>query len=159
LEVGLPESIQLKVTDWSHIQELDYEQLPFKCKYCHGYRHFAQCKKKAEEDVEISKGDQLTLVQKIASPKHNSRSKGKGVPMGSGAPTSGKVLGEGSSTPPISEASKNPFEILSTPSEIFDPMIEELEKHTLPPMMEKIMQRKPNPVPQLESPSPLPMHK
>jgi hypothetical protein len=30
MEVGLLEAIQLKVTDWSHIQELDYEQLPFK---------------------------------------------------------------------------------------------------------------------------------
>jgi hypothetical protein len=56
LKVGLPESIQLKVADWSYIQELDYEQLPFKCRYCHGYGHFARhCKKKAKEEVEILK--------------------------------------------------------------------------------------------------------
>jgi hypothetical protein len=48
LEVGLPEAIQLKVADWSHIQELDYEQLPFKCRYCHGYGHFAQALQKEE---------------------------------------------------------------------------------------------------------------
>jgi hypothetical protein len=42
LEVGLPEAIQLKVADWSYIQELDYEQLPFKCRYCHGYGHFVR---------------------------------------------------------------------------------------------------------------------
>jgi hypothetical protein len=57
--------------------------------------------------------------------------------MGSSAPTIRKVLGEGRSTPPISEASKNPFETLSNPSEIFDPIIEELEKQTLPPIVEK----------------------
>ena len=31
LEIGLPEEIQLNVVEWSYIQELDYEQLPFKC--------------------------------------------------------------------------------------------------------------------------------
>lgn len=31
LEIGLPEAIKLTVVGWSHIQELDYEQLPFKC--------------------------------------------------------------------------------------------------------------------------------
>jgi hypothetical protein len=40
LEVGLPKYIQLKVVDWSHIQELDYEQLPFTCRHCHIYKHF-----------------------------------------------------------------------------------------------------------------------
>ena len=56
LEVGLPESIQLKVAYWSYIQELDYEQLPFKCRYFHGYGHFARhYKTKAEEEVEILK--------------------------------------------------------------------------------------------------------
>jgi hypothetical protein len=65
LEMGLPEYIQLKVTNWSHIQELDYEQLPFKCRYFHGYRHFSRhFKKKEEEEVDISKGDQWTQVHK-----------------------------------------------------------------------------------------------
>ena len=31
LEKGLPEAIKLTLGDWSHIQELDYEQIPFKC--------------------------------------------------------------------------------------------------------------------------------
>jgi len=50
---GLPESIKLKLDDWSHIQQLDYEQIPFKCKVCHDYRHFAnRCTKivNAEND-------------------------------------------------------------------------------------------------------------
>jgi len=38
---GLPEAIKLKVDDWCHIQQLDYEQIPFKCKVCHEYGHFA----------------------------------------------------------------------------------------------------------------------
>lgn len=29
---GLPEDIKIKVDHWTHIQQLDYEQLPFKCK-------------------------------------------------------------------------------------------------------------------------------
>lgn len=39
---GLPEAIKLKVDDWTHIQSLDYEQIPFKCKVCHEYDHFFQ---------------------------------------------------------------------------------------------------------------------
>ena len=31
LEIGLPEAIKLKVVDWSYFQELDYEQILFKC--------------------------------------------------------------------------------------------------------------------------------
>ena len=46
LEIGLPEAIKLNVVDWSHFQELDYEQLPFKCRFCHECGHFpCNCKK------------------------------------------------------------------------------------------------------------------
>lgn len=38
---GLPEAIKLKVDDWTHIQQLHYEKIPFKCKVCHEYGHFA----------------------------------------------------------------------------------------------------------------------
>ena len=49
LEIGLPEAIQLIVAKWSYIQELDYEQIPFKCWFCHGYGNFARnCKKRLE---------------------------------------------------------------------------------------------------------------
>ena len=40
LETGLPEAVKLKVGEWQHLQKLDYEQLPFKCRGCHEYRHF-----------------------------------------------------------------------------------------------------------------------
>ena len=40
LEAGLPEAIKLTMGNWSHFQNLDYEQLPFKCRGCHEYGHF-----------------------------------------------------------------------------------------------------------------------
>lgn len=50
---GLPEAINLKVDQWMHIQQLDYEQLPFKCKVCHEYGHFAnRCSKLKVNEVE-----------------------------------------------------------------------------------------------------------
>jgi hypothetical protein len=42
LEKGLPEAIKLSLDDWTHIQKLDYEKIPFKCKMCHEYGHFAR---------------------------------------------------------------------------------------------------------------------
>jgi len=49
LEKGLPEAIKLTKGNWSHIQELDYEQIPFKCISCHVYGHFAKnCPKLSE---------------------------------------------------------------------------------------------------------------
>ena len=46
LEIGLPEALQLTIAEWSYIQELDYEQIPFFLRFCHGYGHFARsCKK------------------------------------------------------------------------------------------------------------------
>ena len=41
LEIGLHEANKLTIAEWSHIQELDYEQIPFKCRFSHGYGHFA----------------------------------------------------------------------------------------------------------------------
>ena len=60
LEVGFPEAIKFIVADWSHVQELDYEQLPFKCRHCHGYGHFSRsCKKKVDEEDAKEKGELL----------------------------------------------------------------------------------------------------
>ena len=68
LEVGLPEAINLTVAGWSYVQELDYEQFAFKCRFFHGYGNFSRtCKKKIEEDVDKEKGDQWTKVQKANS--------------------------------------------------------------------------------------------
>ena len=79
LEIGLPEAIKLTIAEWSHIQELDYEQLPFKCRLCHCYGHFTRnCKKKlSEEDLEKDKAGQWTQVQKSGKPTQENSKKGK----------------------------------------------------------------------------------
>ena len=40
LEAGLLEEITLTMGDSQHFQQLDYEQLSFKYRHCHEYRHF-----------------------------------------------------------------------------------------------------------------------
>ena len=82
LEEGLPEEIKLTVAGWTHVQELDYEQLPFKCRHCHGHGDFAKhCKKKAEEQIDKQNGEQWTLVQKSV---HPNKGVGKGNTTGAG---------------------------------------------------------------------------
>lgn len=76
LEEGLPEAIKLSVARWTHVQELDYKQLPFKCRYCHEHGHFAKnCKKKIEEQAAKTSEDQWTVVQKTTRQK---KGNGKG---------------------------------------------------------------------------------
>ena len=56
LEASLPEAIKLKVKGWQHYQQLDYEQLPFKCRHCHEYGHFQRnCPKIQESTKERGK--------------------------------------------------------------------------------------------------------
>jgi hypothetical protein len=58
LEKGLPEAIKLSLGEWCHIQELDYEQIPFKCLRCHAYGHFAKsCPKVPEEKGPVKEDD------------------------------------------------------------------------------------------------------
>jgi hypothetical protein len=97
LEVGLPEAIKLTAADWTHIQELDYEQLPFKCRHCHGYGHFARhCKKKNAEESENEKANQWTTVQKTGTAKSRSKGATKNGNYGKIEPE--KI--DGSSNPP-----------------------------------------------------------
>ena len=42
LEKVLPEAIKLYMDRWEHMQKVDYEYLPFKCKKCHEYGHFVK---------------------------------------------------------------------------------------------------------------------
>ena len=42
LEKGLPEVINLLMDGWNHLQTMDYEQIPFKCKFYHEYRNFVK---------------------------------------------------------------------------------------------------------------------
>eukprot|EP00253_Pinus_taeda_P017272 PITA_17272 len=52
LEEGLPEAIKIKVGSWTHVQKLDYEQLPFKCQKCQFYGHFARNCPTANEEAQ-----------------------------------------------------------------------------------------------------------
>jgi len=41
LEKGLQEYLLFTLDNCKHVQQLDYEHLPFKCKSCHKYKHFS----------------------------------------------------------------------------------------------------------------------
>jgi hypothetical protein len=62
LEKGLPEAIKLSLGEWCHIQELDYEQIPFKCLRCHDYGHFAKSCPKASGEPGPAKEDDFQPV-------------------------------------------------------------------------------------------------
>jgi hypothetical protein len=62
LEKGLPEAIKLSLGGWCHIQELDYEQIPFKCLRCHEYGHFAKSCPKVSQDPGPVKEDDFQPV-------------------------------------------------------------------------------------------------
>jgi hypothetical protein len=72
LEKGLPEAIKLSLGEWCHIQELDYEQIPFKCLWCHAYGHFARnCPKASEEPGPVKADD----FQPVSNRRRQSRRK------------------------------------------------------------------------------------
>jgi hypothetical protein len=48
LEKGILEAMVISLDNWQHVQQLDYKQLPFKCKIYHEYGHFARNCKKAD---------------------------------------------------------------------------------------------------------------
>lgn len=78
LEAGLPEAVKLTIKGWQHYQQVDYEQLPFKCRHCHEHGHFQRnCPKIQEPETEKSpeEGWQQSKKQKA-----NSRRRGtKGI--------------------------------------------------------------------------------
>ena len=114
LDTGLLEAINLTVTEWSHIQELDYEQIPFKCRFCHGYGHFSwNCKKKSEEEIENEKDKQWTQVQKAGSSNQGPIKKGKESKTMKGD----SIVGKNYLIPravDISKAPSNHFVVLSS---------------------------------------------
>jgi len=42
IEKGLSKEISLSMNNWTHIQNLEYEQLSFKCKAFHEYGYFTK---------------------------------------------------------------------------------------------------------------------
>ena len=127
------------VADWSHIQELDYKQLPFKCRYCHGHGHFVICcKKKDEEEAEKSK-EQWTQAQKTASTKTNSRKKGKETTTGFDVPEVRQEQEKGNRDHERTKAEENPFETLRVEEDITETVIGEIEQQPPPSAIEKEM--------------------
>jgi len=62
LEKGLPEAIKLSLGEWFHIQELDYENIPFKCLRCHAYGHFTKSYPKTFGEPRLVKEDDFQPV-------------------------------------------------------------------------------------------------
>ena len=80
LEVEQPEAIKINVDSWSHVQKLDYEQLPFKCRKCHKYRHFSRG---FPRNGEVEKGKEEGWNQFKRSKTSNKNPK-SGAPNGKG---------------------------------------------------------------------------
>jgi len=107
---GLPEAIKLKVDQWAHIQQVDYEQLPFKCKVCHEYGHFAnRCSKNKSIEInanaENTEEEWETVKRKKANPPPEPPQKNPLNPSTSPS--------RPSRPDPSFPSSSNPFESLS----------------------------------------------
>ena len=73
--MGLLEAITIKVGSWTHLQKLDYEQLPFKCRKCHVYGHFTRdCP--TNNDPAQGKEDGWNQVKRSKSHPKNQKSGG-----------------------------------------------------------------------------------
>lgn len=74
LEAGLLEAVKLTIKGWQHYQQVDYEQLPFKCRHCHEHGHFQRnCPKLKEPKIEKSPEEGWQQAKKQ---KENSRRRG-----------------------------------------------------------------------------------
>jgi hypothetical protein len=102
LEVGLPEAVNLKVGDWQHLQKLDYEQLPFKCRKCHDYGHFQRNCPKAAQEKEKEEGWQQPRKgrAKARGPRANTPTPIQSNPGPQGNANSFKDLENEGETPP-----------------------------------------------------------
>ena len=108
LEVGLSEAIKINVGSWSHVQKLDYEQLPFKCRKCHVYNHFARG---CPSNVEAKKGKEEGCNQAKRS-KTSHKAQKPGGPNGNGP------LQAHAQKPPPKKGQENKFDPLSQQIEV-----------------------------------------
>jgi len=120
LEVGLPEAIKIKVGNWTHLQKLDYEQLPFKCRKCHVYGHFSRGYPKNSEG-EKGKEEGWTQVKRTKT-AHKAPRTGN---INGNVPQAGPRI-----QTPLMEEQGNKYTLLS--SAIEDPQEIEMQKEALP---------------------------
>jgi hypothetical protein len=112
LEVGLLEAIKINVGSWTHVQKLDYEQLPFKCRKCHVYGHFARG---CPSNGEVEKGKEEGWNQ-VKRSKTSHKTPKSGAPNGKG-PQSASVQqipppnGQENKFGPLSSASEETQEV------------------------------------------------
>jgi hypothetical protein len=108
LEIGLPEAVKLKVGEWQHLQKLDYEQLPFKCRGCHEYGHFQRnCPKTLHTEKTGEEGWQQPQKgrSKSKGPRRENPTPDQGNPGNIEMTNSFKALGnEGEMTDPSNAA-------------------------------------------------------
>jgi hypothetical protein len=75
LEKGLPEAINLTLDKWNYLQQVDYEQLPFKCKICHEYGHFAKHCPKSPPESPTEEAEQWQQPKKKKQQRHDTNTK------------------------------------------------------------------------------------
>lgn len=129
---ALPKSIKLKVDDWMHIQQLEYEQIPFKSKVCHEYGHFDNRCTKLPNVENNPQEEQWETVKKkkIApnpKPSHEAGPSSRPPPISPPSSSLPSFPPPSSPQPPLSSdcqldpltssPSSNPFHILSLPEE------------------------------------------
>jgi hypothetical protein len=127
---GLPEAIKIKVDEWSHIQQLDYEQIPFKCKVCHEYGHFAnRCTKIINVDSNTQDHQWEVVKKKKSAPSISLPNDSDPSSLNPSAhippppPPSHPSHSPEPEIPPLSPSSTNPFHILSLPEDDPSPSI------------------------------------
>lgn len=128
---GLPEDIKVKVDEWSHIQQLDYEQIPFKCKVCHEYGNFANhCTKLSNVDNNSQEEQWEVVKKKKSTPglKLPNETGPSSHPPPSSHNPSNLTSSPPPSSPPLPQSSgmskslpyppsSNPFHVLSLPED------------------------------------------
>jgi hypothetical protein len=121
LEVGLPEAIKINVDSWTHVQKLDYEQLPFKCRKCHVYDHFARgCPTNGEAKKGKEEGwNQIKRVKSSHKPHKSGVQSGKGpqsAPIQQNPPLMGKENKFGPLSSEIEEAQEGETQKVNSPT-------------------------------------------
>lgn len=72
LEKCLSRAVNFHMDSWSHVQEVDYDQLPFKCKLYHEYEHFSKGFPKGGDSMEKPSGGSIEQWNQV---KHCKSSK------------------------------------------------------------------------------------